>query len=353
MLDGLLSSAGFRCVRADRNGVANLFAKFEGPKGSRVFGFNGHTDVVPAGDTADWSRDPFGGEISDGWIWGRGAADMKSGVAAFVAAGIDFVHRFPEAGTVIITVTGDEEGRAADGTAAILDWMKDNGERLDACLVGEPTCPSVIGEMIKIGRRGSLTAKFTAHGTQGHSAYPQRARNPVEAIARLATRLRDSVLDKGSDNFSPTTLAVTNIDTGNTASNVIPGRCRATVNIRFNDLHSCSSLSGWLRGQADAVQEEFGVSIDMDCQLTGDSFVTPPGPLSELVAGAVEMETGRRPELSTSGGTSDARFIKDLCPVVEFGLVGETIHQTDERVRIEDIRLLKAIYFRILCGFFA
>ncbi len=353
MLEKLLESAGFHCARTDRNGVPNLFAKFQGPKDRPAFGFNGHTDVVPPGDISAWSRDPFGGDIADGWVWGRGAADMKSGVAAFVAASADFVHRFPEAGTVVITVTGDEEGDADDGTAAILDWMRDNGETMDACLVGEPTCPSGIGDMIKIGRRGSMTAKFNAHGRQGHSAYPEKARNPVEAIAFLAHRLNDSRLDDGSENFPASTLAVTSIDTGNPAGNVIPGRCRATVNIRFNDLHNSAGLAERLRREADAAGNKFGVSIDMEKKVTGECFLTPPGPLSDLVADAVETECGRRPELSTSGGTSDARFIKNLCPVVEFGLVGETIHQTDERVRVDDINLLKAVYFRVLQGFFA
>ena len=353
LLQGVLESAGFRCVRTDRGNVPNLFARFDGPPGKPVFGFNGHTDVVPPGDHADWTHDPYCGSVLDGWVWGRGAADMKSGVAAFSAAAMDFVRQRPDAGSVILTVTGDEEGPATDGTAAILDWMEANDERMDACLVGEPTCPEAPGEMMKIGRRGSMSVIFRASGRQGHSAYPERARNPVAAIASLCHRLSQESLDAGSENFAPTTLAVTTVDTGNTVSNVIPAHCSATVNIRFNDLHSSAALTSWLREHARQSEDQYGVSITMETIVAGESFVTPPGPFSSLVADAVEAETGRRPELSTSGGTSDARFIKDFCPVVEYGLVGATMHQVDERVRTDDICQLKAIYFRILDGFFA
>lgn len=353
LLENLLSTNGFSCTRTDRNGVPNLFAKFAGPKDRPIFGFNGHTDVVPPGQLSDWSHDPFGGEMKDGYIYGRGATDMKSGVAAFVAASVDFVRQSPDAGTIIITITGDEEADAVDGTAAILDWMRHHDETMDACLVGEPTCPDKLGDMIKIGRRGSLTAKFKAHGRQGHSAYPERSNNAVQALASLAHRLHHSVLDEGSENFSPSTLVVTNIDTGNTASNVIPGRSEATINIRFNDRHNSARLTEWLREQADIVEQAFNLTIKSEIKVSGECFLTPPGALSELVVGAVHAEINRRPELSTSGGTSDARFIKDICPVVEFGLVGQNMHQTDERVWADDIKLLKNIYLRILHGFFA
>ena len=353
LLRELLESAGFRCVRTDRGNVPNLFARFDGPPGKPVFGFNGHTDVVPPGDHMDWTHDPYCGSVLDGWVWGRGAADMKSGVAAFSAAAIDFVRQRPDAGSVILAVTGDEEGPATDGTIAILDWMNANGEKMDACVVGEPTCPEVPGQMMKIGRRGSMSVIFRASGKQGHSAYPERARNPVSAIVSLCHRLCQEGFDEGSENFAPTTLAVTTIDTGNTAGNIIPAHCSAAVNIRFNDLHSSAVLTEWLRHQACQTEDRFGVTIAMETVLAGESFLTPPGPLSSLVADAVEKETGRRPELSTSGGTSDARFIKDCCPVVEFGLVGATMHQVDERVRTDDINQLKAIYLRILDGFFA
>ena len=248
----VLGTAGFACTRVDRGGVPNLFAR-RGAKGHpRTFGFNGHTDVVPPGDSALWTHPPFAGEIAGGELWGRGAADMKSGVAAFAAAAADFVRDTPPEGAVIVTVTGDEEGPGADGTRAILDWMAEAGERMDVCLVGEPTCPERMGDTVKIGRRGSLTAKFTATGVQGHSAYPERARNPVPAIARLVDRLSAAVLDEGTDAFDPSTLAATTIDVGNPASNVIPAAARATVNIRFNDRHTGASLGVWLQDEAGA-----------------------------------------------------------------------------------------------------
>ncbi len=224
---------------------------------------------------------------------------------------------------------------------------------MSVCLVGEPTCPTTMGEMMKIGRRGSLTAQFLAAGVQGHAAYPDRARNPIPAMARLVDRLSRHVLDEGTEHFDPSTLAVVTFDTGNATTNVIPASCRATVNIRFNDAHSPESLIGWLKAEAGQVAEETGIAIDHGFRVSGDCFVTPPGPLSDLVAGAVEAETGVRPTLSTSGGTSDARFIKDHCPVVEFGLVGRTMHQTDEHVEVAHIRQLKSIYARILRDYFA
>ncbi len=353
LLEKLLSGAGFDCRRIDRNGIANLFARWGRPGANRTFGFNGHTDVVPVGDAAAWTRDPFGGEIIDGWLWGRGATDMKSGVAAFAAAAVDFVRATPPDGAVVLTITGDEEDIGADGTAAILDWMRSVGEQMSVCLVGEPTCPDRLGEMMKIGRRGSLTCHLEAQGVQGHSAYPHRAKNPLHAMVRLMDHLASHVLDHGTDHFDASSLAVTTIDTGNKASNVIPAKARATVNIRFNDAHSSASLSDWLRAEAAAVQSDTGVTFVLDIQVTGESFVTPPGDFVRLVAGSVTAETGVEPKLSTSGGTSDARFVKDHCPVVEFGLVGKTMHQVDERVEVAQIRQLKAIYGRILRDYFA
>lgn len=353
LLDEVLSEAGFTCTRVDRGGVANLFARW-GDKGhARTFGFNGHTDVVPPGDVAAWTRPPFSGEIEDGILWGRGATDMKSGVAAFAAAAVDFVRDTPPDGAIVLAITGDEEGDATDGTVALLDWMAAQGEAMSVCLVGEPTCPSEMGEMMKIGRRGSMSAWFTVTGVQGHSAYPHRARNPLPAMARLMDRLASHELDNGTDHFDASTLAVVGIDTGNPATNVIPAQCTGAVNIRFNDDHSGASLTSWLRGHADAVAAEFGVGIDMRVKISGESFLTPPGPLSDLVAAAVQTETNRVPELSTSGGTSDARFVKDQCPVVEFGLVGKTMHQVDEHVPTAQIEQLKAIYARILRDYFA
>ena len=353
LLEQLLSEAGFETHRADRGEVANLVARWGDKAHPRTFGFNGHTDVVPVGDPADWSADPFGAEIRDGWMYGRGTTDMKSGVAAFVAAAIDKVAEAPPDGAILITVTGDEEGDAIDGTTAILDWMAANGEAMTACLVGEPTCPETLGDTIKIGRRGSMTAFFTATGIQGHAAYPHRAKNPVPVLARLIDRLASTTLDEGTQHFDPSTLAVTTFDTGNPATNVIPASCRATVNIRFNDTHTSALLTEWMKGEAARLAEETGVAIEMRTKVSGESFLTPPGPLSDLVAAAVTAETGITPELSTSGGTSDARFVRSHCPVVEFGLVGQTMHQVDERVEVAQVHALKTIYRRILDDWFA
>ena len=353
VLERLLSGAGFTCTRVDRGGISNLYARW-GDKGhAKSFGFNGHTDVVPIGNEGDWDHAPFGAEIKDGILWGRGATDMKSGVAAFAAAAVDFVRQTPPDGAIILAITGDEEGDALDGTTALLDWMGTQGEAMSACLVGEPTCPNHMGEMMKIGRRGSMTADFVARGVQGHSAYPHRANNPVPALARLIDRLSTHVLDNGTDHFDASTLVATTFDTGNPANNVIPAQCRATVNIRFNDAHNAASLTEWLRAEGDKITSETGIEIDMTTRVSGESFLTPPGPLSDLVAAAVKAETGVTPELSTSGGTSDARFVKDHCPVVEFGLVGKTMHQVDEHVPVVEIEQLKRIYSRILTDYFA
>ena len=353
LLQDVLTKAGFICARVDRGGIANLFARW-GEKGhAHTFGFNGHTDVVPVGDAAAWTKPPFGAEIEEGVMYGRGATDMKSAVAAFAAAAVDFVTNTPPDGAIILTITGDEEGDAVDGTTALLDYMDQTGEQMSACLVGEPTCPNEMGEMMKIGRRGSMTAYFTVTGVQGHSAYPHRAKNPLPAMARLMDRLASHELDQGSDHFDASTLAVVTIDTGNPANNVIPAQTRSAVNIRFNDLHTGEALADWLRAEAAAVAQKFDVAIDVQIKISGESFLTPPGSLSDLVAAAVKAETGRDPVLSTTGGTSDARFIKDHCPVVEFGLVGKTMHQVDECVPVDQIHQLKAIYGRILREYFA
>ncbi len=353
VLERLLSSAGFACHRIDRGGIANLFARWGNKGANRSFGFNGHTDVVPPGDAKDWSKPPFSGVIEPGVLWGRGAADMKSGVAAFAAAAVEFVEEKSPDGAVILTITGDEEGDAEHGTRALLDWMRGAGEHMSVCLVGEPTCPDRMGEMIKIGRRGSMTAFFTATGVQGHTAYPHRAKNPVPAMARLMDRLARHDLDEGTEYFDPSTLAVTTIDTGNPANNVIPATCRATVNLRFNDIHNSTSLTGWLQAETNAVAEETGIRFEIRTKVSGESFLTPPGDLSDLVAEVVKAETGVSPQLSTTGGTSDARFVKDHCPVVEFGLVGKTMHQVDERVEVAQIHQLKQIYRSILEAYFA
>ncbi len=353
LLEGVLTRAGFACTRVDRGGIANLYARWGKAGANKAFGFNGHTDVVPVGDAEAWTHDPFGAEIRDGYMYGRGACDMKSGVAAFVAAAVDFVRETPPDGAVIIAITGDEEGEGKDGTVAILDWMAFNGERMTHCLVGEPTCPHEMGEMMKIGRRGSLTCDITVEGVQGHSAYPHRAKNPLSAMVKLLARLEAEPLDRGTQHFDPSTLAITTIDCGNPAGNVIPAKATARINIRFNDTHSGETLASWLRHEAAAVAEATGTEIALKIHVSGESFLTPPGELSAMVARAVQAETGRKPVASTSGGTSDARFIKDHCPVIEFGLVGKTMHQVNERVAIEQIDQLKAIYGRILRDYFA
>ena len=353
LLDKLLSDAGFETWRVDRGDTPNLFARWGARGANKSFGFNGHTDVVPVGDEAAWTVDPFGAEVRDGIMYGRGATDMKSGVAAFAAAAVDFVQGTPPDGAVILAITGDEEGPSTDGTIALLDWMTAHEEKMTACIVGEPTCPETMGEMIKVGRRGSLTAHFTVTGKQGHSAYPHRALNPLPAMARLMDRLASHEMDQGSDHFDPSTLAVVTIDTGNPATNVIPAVCKASANVRFNDLHTSASVIAWMQSEVDAVAADFGATIDMAVRVSGESFLTPPGPLSDLVSGAVQAETGVTPELSTTGGTSDARFVKDHCPVVEFGLVGKTMHQVDECVPVEQITQLKSIYTRILRDYFA
>ena len=353
LLQPILEMAGFTCTRIERGAVSNLFARWGEKSANRRFGFNGHTDVVPPGNPEDWRFDPFNGTIAEGRLWGRGACDMKSGVAAFVAAAVDFVTETPpEDGAVILTITGDEEGDSIDGTTAILDWMATEGESMTHCLVGEPTCPQVMGEMIKHGRRGSMTATITARGLQGHSAYPHRARNPLPALVALLDRLARHELDRGNGNYDPSTLALTTIDTGNTASNVIPAQARAVLNIRFNDGHTGESLTAWLQQETEAAAAQSGIALELSARVSGESFVTEPGPFTELVAQAVKAECGVTPELSTSGGTSDARFIKDHCPVVEFGLVGQSMHQTDEHVEISHIHTLKAVYTRVLQGYF-
>ncbi len=352
LLEQLLEKNGFSCTRIVRGQVSNLFAKWGTGKNGRIFGFNGHTDVVPVGDLSSWTVDPFGAEIKDGYLYGRGATDMKSGVAAFVASAIDFVNQQPPDGSIVITVTGDEEDEAIDGTVAILDWMKQNGEKIDHCLVGEPTSPSQMGEMMKIGRRGSMNVKITATGIQGHSAYPDRSNNPIVAMVKLLDKLASHQLDAGTEHFDPSTLAITSVDTGNKASNVIPAVTKATINIRFNDSHSGSSLVSWLKDEIEKVSAEYGIKFKTDFKISGESFITPPGELSDLISKAVKQELGVTPKLSTTGGTSDARFIKDMCPVTEFGLVGKTMHAVDEKVETKQINQLKEIYTRILEAYF-
>ncbi len=345
-LQELLTTAGFRCERVDRNGIANLYARWG--NAAPVFGFNGHTDTVPVGNVQDWSVDPFSGEIKDGKLWGRGAADMKSGVAAFVAAAVDFVQTGPRKGSVAIMITGDEEGAAQDGSAAIVDWMQHNNQHLSVCLVGEPTCPDQLGDAIKVGRRGSLSVQIVMHGIQGHSAYPDRYINPIEAMIDLGHVLNSTRLDEGTKHFQPTNLAITSFETGNTATNVVPAACTATVNIRFCDLHTTESLLQWMDAEARQVAETHGCGVEIARMTGAESFYTSNRDFAKLVSNSIAKVLGQTPELSTSGGTSDARFLAPLCPVVEFGLVGKTIHQVDEHVAVEDINALKQVYRQCL-----
>lgn len=353
LLDQALTGAGFQTWRVDRGGTPNLYARW-GKKGARSFGFNGHTDVVPPGDAGSWTHAPFSGHIADGVLWGRGATDMKSGVAAFAAAAIDFVTETPpDHGAVILAITGDEEGPARDGTVALLDWMADQGERMDVCIVGEPSNPDHMGEMMKIGRRGSITFRIEAKGLQGHVAYPHRARNPLHALTRYLNALIATPLDAGTDHFDPSGLQITSIDCGNPATNVVPESASAVLNIRFNDLHDSASLIRDLTARAAVITDDTGVALTLTPSVSGEAFLTKPGAFVDLVRDVVQAETGRAPELSTSGGTSDARFVKDHCPVVEFGLVGHFMHQVDERVPVAQIQQLTRIYRRILERYFA
>jgi succinyl-diaminopimelate desuccinylase len=362
VLEAALKPLGFECHRLTFGegtaAIENLFAKRhhasksgggggnEGPH----FCFAGHTDVVPPGARENWSHEPFAAEIAGGRLYGRGAADMKGAIAAFAAAADRFLAQRGDAfqGTISLLITGDEEGVAINGTKPVLKWMQQRGEKLDACLVGEPTNPTTLGEMAKIGRRGSLTGRLTVYGTAGHVAYPHLAENPVHRLARMVSVLTEP-LDKGTAHFPASSLQVTTIDVGNPTTNVIPGEARATFNIRFNDTWTPKSLEAEIR-QRLALG---GARFDLKVECSGDAFLTPPGPLAEMLTAAVEEVTGRKPELSTTGGTSDARFIKDYCPVIEFGLAGETMHKVDENVPVADIEKLSRIYERVLERFFA
>jgi succinyl-diaminopimelate desuccinylase len=327
--------------------VDNLWARV-GPPG-RTLAFAGHTDVVPPGQ--GWANDPFGGVVKDGRLWGRGAADMKSAIAAFVAAVSEVTDggRRPPPGGIALLITGDEEGPAVNGTAALLRWLAARRERIDLCLVGEPTNPSVLGQMMKIGRRGSMTGRLVVRGTQGHVAYPTRADNPLPRLVRMLTALTSSPLDAGNAHFEPSSLQITTIDVGNPATNVIPAEGRATFNIRFNDLHTSATLKDWAARRIAAVDGVF----DLSWEVSGEAFLTRPGQWVNTVAGAVEAVTRVRPELSTSGGTSDARFIQAVCPVVEFGGVGASMHKADENQAVDDIRRLAAIYREVIVRTFA
>lgn len=350
LLTTKLEASGFACTRVDRGEVKNLYARWGTT--SPVMAFAGHVDVVPVGDVAAWSQPPFSGHQEDGIIWGRGAVDMKSGVAAFVSAAIRFAAEHQGDGSVALLITGDEEGPSIDGTVALLDWMAEVGEQADFCVVGEPTSLERFGDTIKIGRRGSMTGSLTIRGRQGHTAYPERAENPLPVLARVCTALAETPLDFGTTHFQPSTLALSSIDVGNLASNVIPAEGRAVFNIRFNDAHSSESLKIWAQQLIAAAIDGTDCTAEITWRVSGESFLTSPGPLVDIVAQAITDRVLETPALTTGGGTSDARFIKSHCPVVEFGLVGDTMHQVDERVPERDIRALAEVYGDILKRFF-
>jgi len=351
-----LKSLGFATWRlpfgeAPDGPVDNLYARIG--TGSPHFCFAGHTDVVPAGDGNGWTVDPFAGTIDQGFLIGRGAADMKGGIAAFLVA----LRRHLAAaqgsgglkGSISLLITGDEEGPARHGTNEVLDWMEANGQRPDHCLVGEPTSARTLGDMVKVGRRGSLNATITVHGIQGHVAYPHRADNPITRLVRILDRVKAEPLDSGTEFFDPSNLEVTNLDVGNPTENLIPARATARLNIRFNDRHTGQSLSDWLR----AIVAEEAPRHDVAIRVSGESFFTGPGLLTDLTVAAIRQHAGLSPDLSTTGGTSDARFIRRLCPVIEFGLVGESMHKADEKVPVEDLRRLTDIYETLLDRYFA
>ena len=337
VLAAALTAQGFTVTRLPFGTTPNLFAR-RGDAGPHLC-FAGHTDVVPPG--AGWAHDPWAGTVQDGVLIGRGACDMKGAIAAFAAA---VSGPAPGWGSVSLLITGDEEGPATDGTVRVLDWMAQHGHTPDACLVGEPTNPDRLGEVIKIGRRGSLNATLTVHGTQGHAAYPHRADNPVHRLVQALDALIAAPLDAGSDWFEPSSLQITSIDVGNPATNVIPGTATARLNVRFNDHHTGADLTRWLH----AAVARHAPRATVDVHISGESFLTVPGAFTDRLSGAVERVTGTVPRLDTGGGTSDARFVAKYCPVAEFGLVGRTIHQVNEATPVSELRQLAEIYAAVL-----
>ncbi|MBD25243.1 MAG: succinyl-diaminopimelate desuccinylase [Candidatus Marinimicrobia bacterium] len=353
VLQGALETLGFDCHRLVFDGdgsapVDNLYARLGNDTPN--FCFAGHTDVVPVGE--GWTVDPFAAEVLNGRLFGRGAADMKGAIAAFVAAVARMLKRDNKLpGSISLLITGDEEGDAINGTKKVLSWLSSRSEKLDACLVGEPTNPTKLGEMIKIGRRGSLTAKLTTFGTQGHVAYPHLADNPIPRLFNMLQAITANPLDQGSEHFPASTISITTVDVGNTASNVIPRSAQAAFNIRFNDLHTSNSLNEWLRTTLNKAAE--GSDYDLSVRISGESFLTPPGSLSEIVSSSIKHVLGITPNLSTTGGTSDARFIKDACPVCEFGMVGLSMHKADENCTVSDLNNLTKVYLEVLDQYFA
>ncbi len=358
LLQSVLEGAGFTCHRITFSepgtaDVENLYARI-GTRGPNLC-FAGHTDVVPPGDEAAWTVPPFAAEIRGGVLYGRGAVDMKGAVACFVAAALKYLarHGGSPKGSLSLLITGDEEGASINGTVKVLDWLKERGETLDACLVGEPSCRHALGDEIKIGRRGSVNGELIVKGKQGHAAYPHIADNPVPKLAHMIDRLAGLELDRGTERFEPSHIAVTVISVPNTAANVIPGQARAVFNVRYNDTHTRASIEKKIAACCKAAAAEVDAKFTLAFSGTGDVFLTKPGPLVDALGEAVREVTGHTAKLTTSGGTSDARFIKDHCPVVEFGLVNATIHQVDEHVPVADLETLTRIYERFIEDFFA
>jgi succinyl-diaminopimelate desuccinylase len=353
VLETALGEMGFtaRRLRFSEPGTAdveNLHARL-GAAGPH-FCFAGHVDVVPPGDRAAWAADPFAGEVIDGRLHGRGAVDMKGAIACFLAAVGIFIDRHGTAfgGSISLAISGDEEGPAVNGTPKLLAWMREHGQVPDHCLVGEPTCPESLGEALKIGRRGSMNTALVVRGRQGHVAYPQHADNPLPRLLRMLSAIAVEPLDEGTAYFEPSRPQITTVDVGNSAPNVIPSEARAGFNIRFNDRHSGESLQRWIRARCDDV----GGDYDLRFEVTGEPFLCPPGRWTDLLVSAVEAVTGRRPRLDTGGGTSDARFIKNLCPVAEFGLISATAHRVDENVPVADLETLTEVYRTMLERYF-
>lgn len=352
VLDTALKAAGFATRRLDfaepgTPDIANLYASIG--HGSPHFCFAGHVDVVPVGDLRAWTVDPFAADIIDGTLYGRGAADMKAAIAAFVSAAQQYRAQHGNRGTISLLITGDEEGPAINGTKKMLQALDKEGVRFDACVVGEPTNKAKFGDMMKVGRRGSMTGHITVQGVQGHIAYPHLADNPVHRLARMMAALIEKPLDNGNEFFEASSLQFYTADVGNPTNNLIPAAAKASFNIRFNNIHTSQSLERDVRAKLDAI----GGNYTLEISVSGEAFFTEPGPLSALVAGAIHEVTGKQPELSTTGGTSDARFIRNYCPVVEFGLIGQTMHKVDERAAIADIAQLQEVYRLVLERFFA
>jgi succinyl-diaminopimelate desuccinylase len=356
LLEHVLAPEGFAIHRMTMSepgtpDVENLYAR-AGDRGPNLC-FAGHTDVVPPGELSRWSQPPFSGAIINGELYGRGTVDMKGAIACFVAAAIR-VRRAGELPMKLsLLITGDEEGPSINGTAKVLDWLTERQERLDACLVGEPSNPSELGQEIKIGRRGSLTGEVVVEGRQGHAAYPHLADNPVPKLVRILDRLASETLDRGTPDFEPSNLQVTVISVMNAAANVIPAEARAKFNVRYNTTWTRPRLEAHLRGLADSAAAELNARCKLAFSGTGDVFLTQPGPLVQTLAAAVTAVTGRKAALTTNGGTSDARFIQAVCPVVEFGLTNALAHHVDERVKVSDLEQLAAIYERFIRSFAA